>query len=458
MADTHNISQRVQQQRQFFATGQTRDLGFRRQQLQRLKQMMVENRRLILDAVIADLGRPELEASFEMAALTEINYAIKQLKSWAKPKKVPVSPAQFPASARVYPEPLGVVLIIGPWNYPFQLMMTPLVGAIAAGNCAILKPSELAAETSKVITDLIEKTFDPAYIVAVEGGVETAQTLLNQKFDHIFFTGGTKVGQVVMEAAAKQLTPVTLELGGKSPCIVDHEVNIQIAAKRIIWGKFLNAGQTCIAPDYLLVDRSIKSELLTALQQTIHDFYGENPQESPDYARMISPKHWQRLTQFLDKGKIVIGGQTNLEEKYIAPTIIDEVSWEDPVMQDEIFGPILPVLEYQSLEKAIVQINARPKPLALYFFSNNSAKQQQVLQGTSSGGILFNDTVLQVGSQFLPFGGVGNSGIGSYHGKASFDTFSHYKSVLKKSFRFDFSVRYPPYLKKLKLMNFFVSR
>jgi acyl-CoA reductase-like NAD-dependent aldehyde dehydrogenase len=458
MADTNSIYQRVQQQRQFFATGQTRDLGFRRQQLQRLLQMITENRRLILDAVIADLGRPELEANFEMASLTEINYAIKQLKSWAKPKKVPVSPAQFPASARVYPEPLGVVLIIGPWNYPFQLMTTPLVGAIAAGNCAILKPSELAVETSKLITNLIQKTFDPAYIAAVEGGVETAQTLLDQKFDHIFFTGGTKVGQVVMEAAAKQLTPVTLELGGKSPCIIDHEVDIQVAAKRIVWGKFLNAGQTCIAPDYLLVDQSIKSELLTALQQTIHDFYGENPQESPDYARMISPKHWQRLTQFLDKGNIVTGGQTNLEEKYIAPTIIDGVSWEDPVMQDEIFGPILPILEYQSLEKAIAQVNERPKPLALYFFSTNSAKQQQVLQGTSSGGVLFNDTVLHVGSQFLPFGGVGNSGIGSYHGKASFDTFSHYKSVLKKTFRFDIPFRYPPYLKKLKFMEFLVSR
>lgn len=458
MPETDTIPQLVQQQRQFFATGQTRDLGFRRQQLQRLKQVMIENRRLVLDAVIADLGRPELEASFEMAALTEINYAIKQLKSWAKPKKVPVSPVQFPASAQLYPEPLGVVLIVGPWNYPFQLMMMPLVGAIAAGNCAILKPSELAVETSKVIAHLIQNTFDPAYIVAVEGGVETAQTLLAQKFDHIFFTGGTKVGQIVMEAAAKQLTPVTLELGGKSPCIVDHEVDIKVAAKRIVWGKFLNAGQTCIAPDYLLVDQSIKSELLTALQQTIHDFYGENPQESPDYARMISPKHWQRLTQFLDKGKIVIGGKTNLEEKYIAPTIIDEVSWTDPVMEDEIFGPILPVLEYTDLAEAIAQINARPKPLALYLFSNNSAKQQQVLQGTSSGGVLFNHTILQVGSEFLPFGGVGNSGIGSYHGKASFDTFSHQKSVLKKSFRFDFPILYPPYLNKLKFINFLTKR
>ncbi|MGB3532701.1 MAG: aldehyde dehydrogenase [Microcoleaceae cyanobacterium] len=458
MADTDNILQRVQQQRQFFATGQTRDISFRLQQLQRLKQGMIENRRSILDAVITDLGRPELEASFEMASLIEINYAIKQLKSWAKPKKVPISLAQFPASAQVYPEPLGVVLIIGPWNYPFQLMITPLVGAIAAGNCAIIKPSELAVETSKVITNLIQNTFDPAYIAAVEGGVETAQTLLTQKFDHIFFTGGTKVAQVVMEAAAKQLTPVTLELGGKSPCIVDREVDLKLAAKRIIWGKFLNAGQTCIAPDYLLVDQSIKSKLLTALQQTIHDFYGENPQESPDFARMISPKHWQRLTQFLDLGKIIIGGQTNLEEKYIAPTIIDGVSWEDPVMKDEIFGPILPVLEYTDLTEAIATVNSRPKPLALYFFSNNSAKQKQVLQTTSSGGVVFNDTVLQFSSKFLPFGGVGNSGMGSCHGKASFDTFSHYKSVLKKSFRFDFPVRYPPYKKKVKLMNFILSR
>ncbi len=458
MADTHNIPQLVQQQRQFFATGQTRDLGFRRQQLQRLKQMMIENRRSILDAVKADLRRPELEANFEMASLTEVNYAIKQLKSWAKPKKVPVSLAQFPASAQVYPEPLGVVLILGPWNYPFQLIITPLVGAIAAGNCAIIKPSEVAVETAKVITHLIQNTFDPAYIAAVTGEVETAQILLGQKFDHIFFTGGTKVGQIVMEAAAKHLTPVTLELGGKSPCIVDHEVDINLAAKRIVWGKFINAGQTCVAPDYLLVHQSIKSELLTEIQKNLQEFYGDNPQNSLDFARIINLKQWQRLTQLLDKEKIIIGGETNSEEKYIAPTVIDRVSWEDPVMQDEIFGPILPVLEYQNLDAAIAQINTRPKPLALYFFSTNSAKQQQILQRTSSGGIVFNDTVLQFCSKYLPFGGVGNSGIGSYHGKASFDTFSHHKSVLKRSFWFNFPFRYPPYLKKLKLMNFILSR
>jgi aldehyde dehydrogenase (NAD+) len=458
MTDTHSISQLVQQQRQFFATGQTRDLPFRREQLQRLQQALTDYRRSIVKAVKADLGRPELEANFEMASLTEVNYAIKQLKSWTKPKKVPVSLAQFPASAQVYPEPLGVVLILGPWNYPFQLMITPLVGAIAAGNCAILKPSEVAGETSKVIANLIQKTFDPAYIAAVEGEVETAQILLEQKFDHIFFTGGTKVGQIVMSAAAKQLTPVTLELGGKSPCIVDHEVDLNLAAKRIIWGKFINAGQTCVAPDYLLVHQSIKLEFLNVLQQTLKDFYGENPQKSPDYARIINPKQWQRLTQLLDTDKIVMGGQTNLEEKYIAPTLMDRISWNDPIMEDEIFGPILPILEYTDLTEAIAQINARPKPLAFYLFSTNSAKQQQVLQTTSSGGIVFNDTVLQFCSKFLPFGGVGNSGIGSYHGKASFDTFSHYKSVLKKSFWFDFPVRYPPYKKKVSIMNFILGR
>jgi len=443
----------IHKQRQFFATGKTKDVEWRIEQLRRLKQAIVDEQEAIINAVKADLGRPDFEAYFELAAISEINYALKHLKSWVKPKKVRAGIEQFPASAKIYPEPLGVVLIISPWNYPFQLMISPLTGAIAAGNCAVLKPSELAAHTSRAIADIIQKTFDPAYIAVVEGGVETSQQLLEEKFDRIFFTGGTAIGKIVMQAAAKHLTPVTLELGGKSPCIVDYDVDLNYAAKRITWGKYLNAGQTCIAPDYLLVHSRIKSELLIEIKKCVKEFYGDDPSKSPDYSRIISRRHLERLEPLLKDGEIAIGGQTKPEEKYIAPTVIDRISWESPVMQEEIFGPILPVLEYTDLKEAIAQINARPKPLALYVFSKDKQKQEQVLQETSSGGVCINDTVMQVGVSTLPFGGVGDSGIGSYHGKASFDTFSHYKSVLKKGFRLDPNWRYPPYKDKLSLLK-----
>jgi acyl-CoA reductase-like NAD-dependent aldehyde dehydrogenase len=448
------ISDIIQQQRQFFATGRTKDVAFRLEQLKRLKQAILDNQTAILEAVNADLNKPEFEAyATEIGVVREIDYAIKHLKSWVKPKKVSTSIEQFPSSACIYPEPLGVVLIISPWNYPFQLMISPLVGAIAAGNCAILKPSELAANTSRIVTQITEKTFDPSYITSIEGGVETSQELLAEKFDHIFFTGGTKIGQLVMEAAAKHLTPVTLELGGKSPCIVDSNVHIEHAAKRIAWGKFINAGQTCIAPDYLLVDRTIKNDLLTSIKQCIQEFYGDDPAKSPDYGRIINQRHFERLASFLSEGQPYIGGQTNPEERYIAPTVIDGVDWDAPVMEEEIFGPILPVLEYSDLSDAIAKINARPKPLALYIFSKDQQKQERVLQETSSGGVCINDTVMQVGVSELPFGGVGSSGIGSYHGKASFDTFSHRKSVLKRSFLLDLDWRYAPYQGKLKLIK-----
>ncbi|MCW6048501.1 aldehyde dehydrogenase [Lyngbya sp. CCAP 1446/10] len=448
-----SVSDIIRQQRQFFATGKTKDVDFRIEQLKHLKSAIVSNQSRIVDAVKADLNRPEYEAYFEIASIAEVNYAIKNVKSWAKPKKVPTSIDQFPASARIYPEPLGVVLIIGPWNYPFQLMISPLVGAIAAGNCAILKPSEIASHTSEVVADMISKTFDPAYIAAIQGGVETSQQLLAEKFDHIFFTGGTKIGKIVMAAAAKHLTPVTLELGGKSPCIVDSDIQVEYTAKRIAWGKFINAGQTCIAPDYLLVDKKVKPALMQAIKAALHEFYGDDPQQSPDYSRIINQHHLGRLTEFIKDGEIVAGGQTNAEDKYIAPTVIDKVSWDSPVMQDEIFGPILPVLEYDELGEAIAQINARPKPLALYLFSKDKDKQKRVLRETSSGGVCINDTVMQVGVTTLPFGGVGDSGTGSYHGKASFDTFSHQKSVLQKSFLLDLKWRYAPYLGKLDLIK-----
>ncbi|WP_299491681.1 aldehyde dehydrogenase [Acaryochloris sp. IP29b_bin.137] len=432
-------------QRDFFATGQTKNYDFRVTQLQQLQQGIQDREEAIIAAIYADLGRPALESYFEMAPLSEIKLALKQLKNWIKPQKVAVGLGALPGSGWIQPEPLGIVLIIGPWNYPFQLIISPLVGAIAAGNCVILKPSEHAPHTSTVVADMISAMFPKHYIAVVEGDVATSQRLLAEKFNHILFTGGAAIGRAVMKAAAEHLTPVTLELGGKSPCIVDTDIHVEHAARRIVWGKFINAGQTCVAPDYLLIHRTIKADLLTYLQQAIRDFYGENPATSPDYGRIIHQRHFNRLTAFLDNGHTVIGGQANPETRFIAPTLLDNITWDDPIMQDEIFGPILPILTYNRLDDALAQVNAHPKPLALYFFSRNKQKQQQVLSTTSSGGACINDTVLQFTQITLPFGGVGQSGIGSYHGKASFDTFSHRKSILKKGFWVDVSFRYAPY-------------
>ena len=450
-----SVSDIICKQRDFFKSGKTKDVAFRIEHLKTLKQAIVNHQPAIIEALRADLNKPEFEAyATEVGVIKrEIDYCLKHIKSWTQPKKAATSIEQFPAFARIYPEPLGVVLIISPWNYPFQLMISPLVGAIAAGNCAILKPSEIAPHTSGVLAELIHKHFEPAYVAVVEGGVETSQQLLAQKFDHIFFTGSTAIGKIVMEAAAKQLTPVTLELGGKSPCIVDSDVNIQYTARRITWGKFINAGQTCIAPDYLLVDKKIKQDLLDSIQKCIREFYGDEPGASPDYCRIINQKHFSRLVEFLKDGEIVIGGETNPAQRYIAPTVLDRVSLEQPVMQDEIFGPILPAIEYTDLAEAIAIINERPKPLALYLFSSNKKFQERVLQETSSGGVCINDCVIQFSGSSLPFGGVGDSGIGSYHGKASFDAFSHYRSVLNRSFLLDLKLRYAPYKGKLQLLK-----
>jgi aldehyde dehydrogenase (NAD+) len=448
----------VERQREFFRTEQSRSIAFRLEQLAKLKQVIIDRQEAILQAAKADLGRPAFEAYFEIATLTEINLALKKLETWAKPQRVNSPIDQFPASAWIQPDPLGVVLIIGPWNYPFQLMMSPLVGAIAAGNCAILKPSEHAPHTSKVVAEIISNTFDPSYIAVVEGDASISQELLTEKFDHIFFTGGTAVGRIILAAAAKHLTPVTLELGGKSPCIVDSDIHLDHAAKRIAWGKLINVGQTCIAPDYLLVHRQIKDALIDRIKHYIKEFYGDNPAQSPDYGRIIHQKHFDRLVAFLDRGDVILGGDHNRDDRYIAPTLIDGVTWDDPVMQEEIFGPILPILTYDDLEDAIAQVNAHPKPLALYFFSRDQQKQERVLQATSSGGVCLNDTVMQVGVSTLPFGGVGESGMGSYHGKASFDTFSHFKSVLKRGFWLDLNWRYAPYTaQKLKQIKGIVT-
>lgn len=442
------------QQRQFFATGQTKSVEFRREQLLKLRANVLKYQDEAIAALAQDLRKPEFEARFEMiAVLNEIDFALKHLKTWLKPKKASLSLMQLPGKAYQQPEPLGVVLIIGPWNFPFSLALQPLIGAIAAGNCAIVKPSELAAATSQVTAKVIRETFPEHYIAAIEGGVETSQALLAEKFDHIFFTGGTAIGKIVMAAAAKHLTPITLELGGKSPCIVDSNIDVKETAKRITWGKFLNAGQICIAPDYLLAEASIQDELLTSIKAYIQEFYGDNPQTSPDYPRLISDRHWQRSVELLTQGEIYCGGSHDQGDRYIEPTIIINPDLNAPIMQEEIFAPILPVLTYRNLDEAIALINSKPKPLALYIFSRSQQLQNQILTQTSSGGVCINDTVMHVGVDTLPFGGVGDSGIGAYHGKTSFDTFTHYKSVLKKGFRFDLNWRYAPYANNLALLK-----
>lgn len=449
------VSDLVRQQRAFFDQGQTKSIDFRLAQLKALRQTISDHEDRIRAALTADLNKPAFESYFaEIRLVTEeIDDAIKHLRSWAKPQSVSVPPAMQPARAKICPEPLGVVLIIAPWNYPFQLLLCPLVAAIAAGNCALLKPSEVAPSTSRLVAEMIQNVFDSAYVAVVEGGIEVNQTLLAEQFDHIFFTGGTAIGKIVMAAAAKHLTPVTLELGGKSPCIVDVEVDVETTARRIVWGKFLNAGQTCVAPDYLLVDRRVKPALLTAMQASVRALYGKDPLQSPDYARIISAKHFDRLTNLLQhhsqSTSVLVGGETNPEQRYIAPTILDQVTWEDPMMQDEIFGPILPVLDYEDIAEAIGQINRRPKPLALYLFSRNAQLQQRILQTTSSGGVAINDTIMQSAFTTLPFGGVGASGMGRYHGKSGFDTFSHHKSILVRPFWPDLPFRYAPYGQKL---------
>lgn len=441
----------VAAQRRFFQTGATREIAFRRQQLQALQQAIAAREEDIVAALHADLGKSKFEAiATEVAyCLAEIKYVLRHLAAWMKPKPVATPLALLPARSRIVPEPLGAVLIISPWNYPLQLAILPLIGAIAAGNCAIVKPSEISERTSQVIVELIGDTFAPEFVSAIAGGKEIAQALLAEKFDCIFYTGSTQVGKIVLRAAAETLTPVTLELGGKSPCIVARDADVSVSARRITWGKFINAGQTCTAPDYLLVQRHIKADLLAQITTCLQEFYGSDPAQSPDYGRIVSDRHWLRLNQLLECGQMVVGGDGDRERRYLAPTVVQGVSWDDPAMQEEIFGPILPVLEFEDLEEAIAQVNARPKPLALYIFSKSPQVQSRILHSTSSGGVCINDTVIHVASPYLPFGGLGESGMGDYHGKASFETFSHYKSTIENFCFVDIKLRYPPYRGKL---------
>ena len=437
----------LEQQRAFFASGKTKDISFRIKQLEILRKLLQVNEKALIEAVHQDFKKPPFETyGTEIGlVLSELSFAIKNVESWAKPQSVSSSLVNFPSKNYMLTEPYGNALIISPWNYPVMLALLPLVGALAAGNTAVIKPSELTPNTSAVLEELIRSHFETELVSVIEGGVEESQLLLSLPFNYIFFTGSTRVGKIIMKAAAENLTPVTLELGGKSPCIVDASANLEISAKRIVWGKFVNAGQTCVAPDYLMVERGIKEEFTGYLEQAITQLYGEDPEQSPDYPRVINRDHFDRLSTLIDPEKVITGGQTNAESNYIAPTIMTDITWDDPVMQDEIFGPILPVLEYQSVDECIQTINSYPRPLALYLFCSDTQIEQKVLNEVSFGGGAVNDTIAQLGNHHLSFGGVGASGFGSYHGKASFDSFSHKKSVMKKPFWPDIPVRYAPY-------------
>jgi aldehyde dehydrogenase (NAD+) len=448
-SDVHGIADLVKAQRRFFASGETKTLRFRKEQLHALKNAMLRFEDKIHDALYADLRKSAFEAYGTETGFVylEIDQALQNLERWMRPRPIGTPLFHFPGASAIHPDPYGVALIVAPWNYPFQLLVAPLVGAIAAGNTAVLKPSEYAEHTAAVLTEMIASAFDPAYVALVNGGPEVSKALLENRYDYIFFTGGTEVGRYVYQAAAKHLTPVTLELGGKSPCFVDKNVPIEQSAKRIVWGKLLNAGQTCIAPDYLLVHREIKDKLVEALGRQITEAYGQDPKASPDFGRIINDRHFARLTGYLRDGKVLFGGLTDATERYIGPTLIEVSDMESSVMREEIFGPILPIVAVGDAEEAIEFINARPKPLALYAFSGSDRTLQRFADQTSSGGVCFNDTIMHIANSELPFGGVGDSGIGGYHGKASFETFSHLKPVFKRSNLMDTPLRYAPYNK-----------
>ncbi|MBY0204820.1 aldehyde dehydrogenase [Paenibacillus cucumis Kampfer et al. 2016] len=431
----HQAKQLVTTQRTFFNTGQTKQVEYRIQALQNLKEGIEKYQQRILDALRADLNKSEAEGygSEIRIVLGELDYTLEHLREWATPRNVPTSSAMPDAASTIYPEPYGVALIIAPWNYPFQLAFGPLIGAIAAGNCAVIKPSELTPATSRLINDLIQDIYPEEYIAVMEGEVETSTALLNEKFDYIFFTGSTGVGRIVMKAAAEHLTPVTLELGGKSPAIVHRDADLKLAAQRLVRGKFLNAGQTCVAPDYLVVDEQVHDQLIEEIRAEVRDKFGDDVMQNKDFPHIVNTRNFDRLNAFLTNGKTLMGGRSNRDQLMIEPTVLGDIDWDSPVMQEEIFGPILPVFTYRDLNPMLDEIARRPKPLALYLFTENEAVQEQVLNQVSFGGGCINETLSHMTSHYLPFGGVGESGMGSYHGQQSFEVFSHHKSILKRT-------------------------
>lgn len=444
-------------QRQFYFSGVTKSVTFRKQQLLKLRTAIQKYDEHIIEALRLDLGKSEFEAyATEVGiVLDSITYMVKHIDEWIKPEYVK-TPIHFQlAKSYIVREPYGVVLIIGPFNYPFQLVMEPLIGAIIAGNTAIVKPSELSVHTTAIVKKILEEVFDDSFVRVVEGGKEVVTALIHASFDYMFFTGSVAVGKVIMRAAAERLTPIALELGGKSPVIVDQTANLEVAAKRIAWGKFANTGQTCVAPDYLLVHESVQEKFLHILKKTIQNFYGKDAQKSNDYGRIINMQHFDRLQSILEREKacITFGGQTDRANLFIAPTIMEQVTWQSPSMEDELFGPILPVMMYDDLRVAIYQIRQLSKPLAAYLFSENDKAIQYFLEELPFGGGCINDTVTHVGNPHLPFGGVGPSGVKAYHGRASFDNFTHPKSILKKSTKLTNDLLYPPYKQKVKLIR-----
>ncbi|HCW9544353.1 TPA: aldehyde dehydrogenase [Staphylococcus aureus] len=453
------IEQKFYDSKAFFNTQQTKDISFRKEQLKKLSKAIKSYESDILEALYTDLGKNKVEAYATEIGITlkSIKNARKELKNWTKTKNVDTPLYLFPTKSYIKKEPYGTVLIIAPFNYPFQLVFEPLIGAIAAGNTAIIKPSELTPNVARVIKRLINETFDANYIEVIEGGIEETQTLIHLPFDYVFFTGSENVGKIVYQAASENLVPVTLEMGGKSPVIVDETANIKVASERICFGKFTNAGQTCVAPDYILVHESVKDDLITALSKTLREFYGQNIQQSPDYGRIVNLKHYHRLTSLLNSAQmnIVFGGHSDEDERYIEPTLLDHVTNDSAIMQEEIFGPILPILTYQSLDEAIAFIHQRPKPLSLYLFSEDENATQSVINELSFGGGAINDTLMHLANPKLPFGGVGASGMGRYHGKYSFDTFTHEKSYIFKSTRLESGVHLPPYKGKFKYIKAF---
>ena len=440
--DIHEI---VESEKHFFRTGVTRGVDFRIDMLKKFRKAIIENDELISAALKADLNKQPFESYMCETGLLleEINFHIKRLKKWSKTRRVKSGIGQLPGKSYICPEPYGVVLIMAPWNYPVQLCLMPLVGAISAGNCAVVKPSAYAPESSRVISKLIESAFPTGFVTAVEGGRDANQALLDEPFDYVFFTGSVAVGKTVMEAASKRLTPVTLELGGKSPIIVDETANLPLAARRIAFGKVLNAGQTCVAPDYLMIEKSVEALFIEEYKKALASFFPDG--DMSGMVRIINDKHFERVCNILDNsGSVAIGGARDAETRFIEPAVLTDVPIDSPAMQQEIFGPVLPVLPYEKLDDCIDFIRSRPKPLALYIFSENKMNQEKVLNSCSFGGGCINDTVIHLASSHMSFGGVGESGMGSYHGKKSFDTFTHYRSVLKQG-KLDVKLRYFPY-------------
>ena len=450
-----HIANIINAQKALYKTQKTKDLSYRIQLLKALKKEIISKELSIFDALHNDFKKSVFESYVSEYALviSELNLAIKNLKKWAKPKRVRASLLTFPSKDYIYKEPYGNVLVIAPWNYPFLLGLEPLIMAIAAGNTVVLKPSEHAQHTSKILSEIIKTIFTEDIVACVQGGVETSTELLAQKWDYIFFTGSTHVGKIVAKAAAKHLTPVTLELGGKSPCIIDDTVNLNLIAKRLAWGKFFNCGQTCIAPDYVIVKSQIKEQLIEALKKAIIKMYGENAQKSDDFPRVINNTHTLRLSNLIKNENVIFGGNMVIDQNYIAPTLIDEPNLESPLMSEEIFGPILPILSYNTHHDIENIIANSQKPLALYVFSKNKKFTDSILKTYNFGGGVVNDLLVHFGNHRLPFGGIGASGMGNYHGKYGFDTFSHHKSVMKRGTWIDPSFRYPPYKSKITLLK-----